>query len=131
MKGTVCSLEGCECRLDDNRAVRAKTSRRMYRADFSTLKFVFRLLLNVTNLLKRSSDRPRLPRAEHARRKGFGTPALCGRWPRDLQWCAAGSLHALSLTPEHERSHVATFDAAEGEEYNRTNCQLARSLFAT
>ena len=48
-------LEGCKCRLEDpNRAVRAKTSRRMYRADFSTPKFVFRLLLNATDTCRKN-----------------------------------------------------------------------------
>jgi hypothetical protein len=27
------------------------------------------------------------------------------------------------------RIHIATFDSKEGEEYNRENCELARSLF--
>ena len=28
------------------------------------------------------------------------------------------------------RIHVATFDSADGEEYNRENCRIAASLFA-
>jgi hypothetical protein len=28
------------------------------------------------------------------------------------------------------RIHVATFDAADGDKYNRENCNLARDLFA-
>jgi hypothetical protein len=27
------------------------------------------------------------------------------------------------------RMHIATFDAEEGEEYNRENCQIAQDLF--
>jgi hypothetical protein len=27
------------------------------------------------------------------------------------------------------RIHVATFDAGDGEDYNRENCEIARSLF--
>jgi hypothetical protein len=29
------------------------------------------------------------------------------------------------------RIHVATFDAAEDNDYNRTNCELTRELFAS
>ena len=29
------------------------------------------------------------------------------------------------------RSRVATFDAAEGKDYNRNNCEIARDLFAS
>jgi len=31
---------------------------------------------------------------------------------------------------EKARIHVATFDAAQSEEYNRLNCETARQLFA-
>lgn len=29
------------------------------------------------------------------------------------------------------RIHVATFDAAEGDDYNQTNCQIAANLFSS
>jgi hypothetical protein len=32
---------------------------------------------------------------------------------------------------EKARIHVATFDAAQSEEYNRVNCETARRLFAS
>ena len=35
------------------------------------------------------------------------------------------------LHGEKARIHVATFDAAESEEYNRVNCETARDLFAS
>ncbi len=34
-----------------------------------------------------------------------------------------------SPTPELMRTHVATFDADHGEDYNRENCEIARMLF--
>jgi len=37
----------------------------------------------------------------------------------------AGEIHG-----EKARIHVATFDAAQSEEYNRLNCETARQLFA-
>lgn len=36
---------------------------------------------------------------------------------------ATDGLHAI-------RIHVASFDAVDGEEYNRENCELARQLFS-
>jgi len=50
--------------------------------------------------------------------------------------CSAGSsdsdvftLYRNSVTNENTRIHVATFDAAEKEEYNRGNCEQAQVLF--
>jgi hypothetical protein len=35
------------------------------------------------------------------------------------------------LLGEEQRIHVATFDAAEREAYNRDNCEIARGLFSS
>jgi hypothetical protein len=50
--------------------------------------------------------------------------------------CSIGSseghvftLYRNSVTDENMRIHVATFDAAEKEEYNRENCEQAQVLF--
>jgi hypothetical protein len=50
--------------------------------------------------------------------------------------CSAGSsdtdtftLYRNSVTEENMRIHVAIFDAAEKEEYNRGNCEQAQVLF--
>jgi len=50
--------------------------------------------------------------------------------------CSVGSsdsdiftLYRNSVTNENLRIHVATFDAAEKEEYNRGNCEQAQVLF--
>lgn len=50
--------------------------------------------------------------------------------------CSVGSsdtdvftLYRNSVTNENMRIHVATFDAAEKEEYNRGNCEQAQVLF--
>ncbi len=40
------------------------------------------------------------------------------------------SLYRSSLLDNGMRAHVATFDADESEKYNRTNCEIARDLFA-
>ena len=39
------------------------------------------------------------------------------------------TLYRNSVTDENMRLHVATFDAAENEEYNRGNCVQAQLLF--
>jgi hypothetical protein len=39
------------------------------------------------------------------------------------------TLYRNSILFPDLRIHVATFDAQEGTEYNRTNCELARGLF--
>jgi len=39
------------------------------------------------------------------------------------------TLYRNSVTDEDMRIHVATFDAAEEEAYNRGNCEIARGLF--
>ena len=36
-----------------------------------------------------------------------------------------------SLSGEDARTHVATFDAAEDKDYNQSNCEIARDLFAS
>ena len=38
-------------------------------------------------------------------------------------------LYRNSVTDENMRIHVASFDAAEGEQYNRGNCEQAQALF--
>jgi hypothetical protein len=38
-------------------------------------------------------------------------------------------LYRNSVTDENMRIHVATFDAADGEAYNRGNCEQAKALF--
>lgn len=50
--------------------------------------------------------------------------------------CSVGSsdshvftLYRNSVTDENMRIHVATFDAAAKEEYNRGNCEQAQVLF--
>jgi hypothetical protein len=40
------------------------------------------------------------------------------------------TLYRSSLTSETLRIHVASFDTADGEDYNRDNCFLARDLYA-
>lgn len=39
------------------------------------------------------------------------------------------TLYRNSVTDENMRIHVASFDAAEKEEYNRGNCEQAQILF--
>ena len=39
------------------------------------------------------------------------------------------TLYRNSVLDESMRIHVATFDASEGEAYNRDNCTLAAELF--
>lgn len=39
------------------------------------------------------------------------------------------TLYRNSLTAENMRIHIATFDAAQKEEYNRGNCEQAQVLF--
>lgn len=39
------------------------------------------------------------------------------------------ALYRNSVTDENMRIHVATFDAADGETYNRGNCAQAQMLF--
>ena len=38
-------------------------------------------------------------------------------------------LYRNSVTDENMRIHVATFDATDGEAYNRGNCEQAQLLF--
>ena len=39
------------------------------------------------------------------------------------------TLYRNSPVAVETRIHVATFDASDGHEYNRDNCEIARSLF--
>ena len=39
------------------------------------------------------------------------------------------TLYRSSATDPLARVHVATFDASEGDDYNRENCDIARALF--
>lgn len=39
------------------------------------------------------------------------------------------TLYRSSIVGSIERVHVASFDATDGEKYNRENCQLAAELF--
>ena len=39
------------------------------------------------------------------------------------------TLYRDSIAGESDRVHVASFDAAENELYNRTNCEQAQALF--
>lgn len=39
------------------------------------------------------------------------------------------TLYRNSVTDENMRVHVATFDAADGETYNKDNCEQAKLLF--
>jgi hypothetical protein len=51
-----------------------------------------------------------------------------------LAACDGGSTYVLyrnSVTDETMRLHVATFDASDGEAYNRGNCDQAKELFQT
>ena len=41
----------------------------------------------------------------------------------------AFTLYRNSITDENMRIHVATFDATDGEAYNRGNCEQAQLLF--
>ena len=43
----------------------------------------------------------------------------------------AYTLYREMLTPERQRVHVATFDAAASESYNKENCSIARDLFTS
>ena len=42
----------------------------------------------------------------------------------------AFTLYRNSVTDARMRIHVATFDAADGADYNNENCDVARELFA-
>jgi hypothetical protein len=51
-----------------------------------------------------------------------------------LTSCELGGTYTLyrnSTTNENMRIHVATFDAAEGNDYNSANCDIAKNLFAS
>lgn len=50
-------------------------------------------------------------------------------------WSGSGgdpvfSLYRTSLAPG-EKAHIATFDAREGDSYNRENCDVVRALMAS
>jgi hypothetical protein len=42
---------------------------------------------------------------------------------------ATYTLYRNSVVDESMRIHVATFDTADGEEYNQENCRIAADLF--
>jgi hypothetical protein len=47
--------------------------------------------------------------------------------------CADNATYTLyrgSVVGDHLRIHVASFDASDGDTYNRENCQTAADLFA-
>ena len=50
----------------------------------------------------------------------------CSREARDGELF---TLYRSSVTDANMRLHIATFDASDGESYNRENCELARELF--
>ena len=47
-----------------------------------------------------------------------------------LAGCGDGvhTLYRSNVSDKNKREHVATFDAAEGEQYNAANCKLASNL---
>ena len=49
----------------------------------------------------------------------------CQQVPTANSW----TLYRDSIAGESDRVHVASFDAAESELYNRTNCEQAQALF--
>jgi hypothetical protein len=52
-----------------------------------------------------------------------------------LVGCSSGNdtftLYRNSVMDENMRIHVASFNAVDGEAYNRENCELAQQLFQT
>jgi hypothetical protein len=67
----------------------------------------------------------------------FIFPILCAAVATALASCGhsgAGdaqtfTLYRNSVTDENMRIHVSTFDAVDGEAYNRGNCEQAQLLF--
>lgn len=58
--------------------------------------------------------------------------ALCGALSACQAWDARTfTLYRSSVLNDGGRIHVATFDAADGEAYNRENCDAAASLFSS
>jgi len=41
------------------------------------------------------------------------------------------TLYRDSIVTQNARIHVATFDAADGDAYNKENCETARELFTS
>ena len=56
----------------------------------------------------------------------FAAAACSGSGASDSQ---TFSLYRNSVIDENMRIHVATFDASDGEAYNRGNCEQAQALF--
>ena len=62
---------------------------------------------------------------------------LCAAFATTITSCGGSSagdgqtftLYRNSVTDENMRIHVSTFDAADGEAYNRGNCEQAQLLF--
>ena len=60
---------------------------------------------------------------------------LCAAFATAITNCGSSgagqvfTLYRNSVTDENMRIHVSTFDAADGEAYNRENCELAQLLF--
>jgi hypothetical protein len=55
--------------------------------------------------------------------------ALWGCGPSGASDDRIFTLYRNSVTDANMRTHVATFDASEKEEYNRENCDTAAKLF--
>jgi hypothetical protein len=58
-----------------------------------------------------------------------GVAALIGCDDSNVYTLYRSSPTVGEIHGEKARIHVATFDAAESEEYNRLNCETARELF--
>jgi hypothetical protein len=39
------------------------------------------------------------------------------------------TLYRSQVSNENARTHVATFDASDGQDYNKGNCEIAQDLF--
>ena len=69
--------------------------------------------------------------------RGLLIPLLCAAFAATMASCGGSGagdgqtfvLYRNSVTDENMRIHVATFDAADGEAYNRGNCEQAQLLF--
>lgn len=64
-------------------------------------------------------------------------PLVCAAFAVTMASCGGSgagdgqtfALYRNSITDENMRIHVATFDATDGEAYNRGNCEQAQLLF--
>jgi hypothetical protein len=65
------------------------------------------------------------------------TALLCAAFATSITSCGGSdandgqifTLYRNSVTDDNMRIHVSTFDAADGEAYNRGNCEQAQLLF--